>query len=68
MTNQIKFMKRNPITRKVEELFPEDEFDANNVTVAFWTPAYRKGETGRYVTIPGTTGTDVYSQWIAQFS
>jgi len=59
---KIKLMARNPIRRKVEEVHPEDEFDARTAIPMFMGPDQE------YYTVPGQTAAMVWDEWIAQRS
>lgn len=58
---RIKLVARNPRTRKLEEVFPEDEFDPREAFPIFLS------NDGRYYTIPGQTARMVWTAWLAQF-
>ncbi len=59
---KIKLMARNSISRKVEEVHPEDEFDARTAIPMFMGPDQE------YYTVPGQTAAMVWDEWIAQRS
>lgn len=59
---KIKLMARNPIRRKVEEVHPEDKFDARTAIPMFMGPDQE------YYTVPGQTAAMVWDEWIAQRS
>jgi hypothetical protein len=58
----IKMICRNPITRKLEEVYPEDEFSINRAFPVFLT------SDGKYCSVPGCEAVDVWDKWISQHS
>lgn len=56
----IKFVVYNPITRRNEEVLPDDDFTLIDVI-----PLFKSGE--KWVTVPGWHAGDVYHDWLRQF-
>jgi peptide subunit release factor RF-3 len=50
----------NPQTRRFEEVFPEDEISASEMTPMFF------GSDQQYYTVPGINAGMVYAEWIEQ--
>jgi hypothetical protein len=57
---KIKMIARNPITRKVEEVHPEDEVPVSQMIPMFM------GSDQHYYTVPDCAAENVYTEWIAQ--
>lgn len=60
-STRIKMIARNPQTRQLEEVFPEDE-----VAMSEMIPFFYCGGADRYVTVPGYEAEDVYNEWLDQ--
>lgn len=60
--NRSKIMMKayNPLTRRYEEVFPEDEVKIEQMIPLF------KGGDNTYYTVPGVSAADVYDEWLAQ--
>lgn len=58
---RIKLVARNPLTRTLQEVFPEDEFDPREAFPLFLS------KDGHYYAIPGQTTIMVWAEWLAQF-
>ena len=57
---KIKMIARNPITRKIEEVYPEDE-----VAISEMIPMFM-GPNQKYYTVPDCTTESVYAEWRKQ--
>lgn len=57
---RIKMVARNPQTRRVDGVHPEDEFDARTAVPMFM------GTDQRYYSVPGYTAAMVWAEWLAQ--
>jgi len=57
---KIKMVARNPLTRKFEEVHPEDE-----VAISAMTPMFQGGDQ-KYYTVPDCTTESVYAEWRKQ--
>ncbi len=55
----IRMIAFNPLRRKYEEVFPEDE-----VTLDEMRPCFYCRDLGAYVSIPGYSAADVYDEWL----
>lgn len=53
-------ISRNPMTRKLERVYPEDEVSTEDMIPAFLSNA------NKYYTIPGYEAEDVYDEWLNQ--
>ncbi len=61
----IKFTAWNPLRRRREEVYPEDEFTLAEVIPMFLhTPA--DGSDACWVTVPDCRAAEVYDRWLAQ--
>lgn len=54
-------ISRNPMTRKLERVYPEDEVSTEDMI-----PAFLSNADGKYYTIPGYEAEDVYDEWLNQ--
>ena len=57
---KIKMVAYNNITRRHEEVFPEDEVTPEQMTPMFL------GQHDKYYTVPGLDAADVLDEWLAQ--
>lgn len=57
----IKMVAFNPISRKWNEVFPEDEVTTERMVAMFWSRDMEK-----FVTCPACSAAHVYSEWLAQ--
>jgi len=57
---RIKLVCRNPITRKFEEVHPEDEFDPSRAIPFFHC------HDGKYYSIPDVQVSEIWNEWLAQ--
>ena len=62
MNTKIKIMARNPISRRIEEVHPEDEISASEVMPLFM------GDDQRWYSVPDYPIEIAWSEWIAQNS
>lgn len=62
MSTKIKMMSRNPITRKIEEVHPEDEVNMNQVIPFFM------GDDQKWYSIPDYPIEIAWNEWIEQGS
>jgi hypothetical protein len=62
MTNglqSIKMVAFNHMTRKMEEIFPDDDVDIERMIPMFWSSNAKK-----FVTVPGYEADMVYDEWM----
>lgn len=59
----IRMMACNPMTRKMEEVYPESEVQISEMAPRFLCMGDQK-----WVSIPGIRTEDVYDEWLAQIA
>jgi len=57
----IKMIANNPITRRMEEVYPESEVSVNEMSPRFWCESDQM-----WVSVPDVSATEVYGEWVKQ--
>lgn len=55
----IKMLAYNPLTRQIEEITPDNQVAVWDMIPLYWVPGLN-----RYASIPGTTGSSAYGDWL----